>query len=225
MPAHPSTRHGWQLSASDAIQLQKDLAPEVILEDDLEAIHTVAGVDVGFEERGRITRAAIVVMNFPGLEVLESTVVRCNTLFPYIPGLLSFRELPAVLEALQTLHICPDLFLCDGQGYAHPRRFGIACHLGILTGAASIGIGKSRLIGDYKVPPDRRGAWSPLMDKGECIGAVVRTREKVKPVFVSQGHRISLETAIEYVMRCTTRYKLPETTRWAHRLASNTGRH
>ena len=160
------------------------------------------------------------VLDFPGLEAVEQSVVRLPTSFPYVPGLLSFREIPAVLAALERLIDLPDLILVDGQGYAHPRRFGIASHLGVLTDLPTIGVGKTRLLGYYDEPPEERGSWTPLRDKGEVIGAVLRTRERVKPLFISAGHRISLETAVAYVMRCTRRYRLPETTRRAHRLAS-----
>ncbi|MGD8673007.1 MAG: endonuclease V, partial [Thiogranum sp.] len=133
---------------------------------------------------------------------------------------LSFREVPAVLEALGTLASRPDLILCDGQGLAHPRRFGLACHLGVLTDIPTIGVAKSRLVGEHGALPPQKGSWVPLMDKGETIGAVLRTRDNVSPVYVSIGHRTSLATAIDYVLRCTPRYRLPETTRRAHRLAS-----
>jgi deoxyribonuclease V len=133
---------------------------------------------------------------------------------------LSFRETPAVLDALHKLRRQPDLLICDGQGVAHPRRFGLACHIGILEGLPSIGVAKKRLLGSHDPLRDERGAWQPLVDGGEVIGAVLRTRVGVKPVYVSVGHRVRLETAIEYVQRCTLRYRLPETTRWAHRLAS-----
>lgn len=139
-----------------------------------------------------------------------------------MPGLLSFRELPAVLKAMEQLKQTPDIWLCDGQGYAHPRRFGIACHLGVLTGIPSIGVGKSRLLGTHQPVANQRGAWQPLLDNDEIIGAVLRTRVNVKPVYISVGHRICLESAIDYVMRCTNRYKLPETTRQAHKYASGT---
>jgi deoxyribonuclease V len=137
-----------------------------------------------------------------------------------VPGLLSFRELPTLLKALEKLKSRPDMVLCDGQGLAHPRRFGIACHLGLATGIPAIGVGKTRLLGAHKPVRNRRGAWQPLLDGDECIGAVLRTRVDVKPVYVSIGHRVSLSTAIDYVLRCAPRYRLPETTRQAHRHAS-----
>jgi deoxyribonuclease V len=146
--------------------------------------------------------------------------VRRKTRFPYVPGYLSFREAPAALAAMRRLRRDPDLIVCDGQGFAHPRRFGLACHLGLLANLPSIGVAKSRLIGEHAVLGSQRGEWVPLVDDGERIGVVLRTRTGVRPVYVSVGHRISLETAIDYVLRCTTRYRLPETTRQAHRLAS-----
>lgn len=212
--------HDWQLSPKDAIRLQQQLAKQVRLADDFGTINLVAGVDVGFEDEGRVTRAAVAVLEFPALELEEVAIGRCKTRFPYVPGLLSFRELPAVLKALEKLQSVPDILLCDGQGVAHPRRFGIASHLGLICNLPSIGIGKSRLLGTHAPVPDERGAWQPLYDKSETIGAVLRTRKGVKPIYVSPGHRISLSSAIEYVMACTTRYKLPETTRQAHRFAS-----
>ncbi len=212
--------HAWNLSPSDAIQLQKNLAAQVIRQDQLNTINSVAGVDVGFEENNRITRAAVVVLDFPSLELVEYSIARRPTEFAYIPGLLSFREIPAVLDALNKLNQPPGLILCDGQGLAHPRRLGIACHLGIITKLPTIGVGKTRLTGKHGPVPEIKGEWTALKDRDETIGAVLRSRQGVKPIYVSVGHMISLETAISYVMRCITRYKLPETTRWAHRLAS-----
>ena len=145
----------------------------------------------------------------------------CRTRFPYVPGLLSFREAPAALAALGQLKTSPDILLCDGHGLAHPRRFGLACHLGLLSGLPSIGVAKSLLTGEHAPPAQERGAWTPLLDGGEVIGAALRTRPGAKPVYVSIGHRISLESALQVVLRCTGRYRLPETTRQAHRLASN----
>lgn len=212
--------HDWNVSASEAIAIQKTLQKKLNLQDDFSEITRVAGVDVGFENDGRITRAAVAVLSFPELDTLETQITRLPTRFPYIPGLLSFRELPAVLEALSQLQQMPDVILCDGQGYAHPRRMGIACHLGILTDIPAIGVGKTRLTGKHGDVPQQKGKWAPLIDKGETIGAVLRTREGVKPLYISPGHRVSLESAIQLVMSCVTRFKLPETTRQAHKLAS-----
>ena len=214
--------HAWEVTPKEAVAIQNELRRHVIRHDDFDpaVLRTVAGVDVGFEEQGRVTCAAVAVLNYHSLACVDQAVARLPTRFPYIPGLLSFRELPAVLQALAGLARQPDIFLCDGQGIAHPRRLGIASHLGLLTGLPSIGVGKSRLIGRHEKVPARRGAWTPLLDDGETVGAVLRTRAGVKPVYVSIGHRISLETAVQVVMACTTKYKLPETTRMAHRLAS-----
>ena len=213
--------HPWNLSPAKAIALQRELRAHLILEDRLGRVRRVAGVDVGFDAGGTMTRAAVAVLRYPELDVLETALARRPTTFPYIPGLLSFRELPAVLEALEQLQEPPDLLLCDGQGIAHPRRLGIASHLGLLVDIPSIGVAKTRLCGTHEEPPNQCGAWTPLCMDNEVIGAVLRTRPGVKPLYISPGHRISLDTAIQYVMACCTRYRLPETTRHAHRLASD----
>ncbi|MEW6331394.1 MAG: deoxyribonuclease V [Pseudomonadota bacterium] len=218
MKAHP--RQAWPTGITEARAIQESLRGKVVARDRLGKIRTVAGIDVGFEKDGTVTRAAVVVLDFPGLAPVEQAVARRPTCFPYVPGYLSFREVPAVLAAMKKLRTRPDLLLCDGQGVAHPRRFGLACHLGLLLDIPSIGVAKSRLIGTHGDVPEQKGGWTALEDDGEVIGAVLRTRAGVKPVYVSAGHRISLATAIDYVLRCTTRYRLPETTRHAHRLAS-----
>lgn len=213
-------RHDWVLTAEAAAAIQQDLRDEVITTDQLGSIRYVAGVDVGFEADGTVTRSAVAVLSLENLQLQDQAIARRPTTFPYIPGFLSFREVPAVLDALQKLTVTPDLLLCDGQGIAHPRRFGIACHLGLLTDLPTIGVAKSLLVGRHADVPDERGGWQPLTHKGDTIGAALRTRPGTKPLFISTGHRISLETAIAYVMRCTTKYRLPETTRFAHKLAS-----
>ena len=209
------------MTPAEAIALQKALRNEVVTRDKLSPVTAVAGVDVGFEEQGKVTRAAVAVLSFPELALQEYAIARRPTVFPYIPGLLSFREIPAVLDALQQLRRLPDLLLCDGQGLAHPRRFGIACHLGVLTDLPAIGVAKSRLVGTHGPLADDKGSRQALYDKGEIIGTVLRSRRGVRPLYISVGHRISLETAVDYVLRCTTRYRLPETTRAAHKLASD----
>jgi deoxyribonuclease V len=215
-----SQRHEWVLTAEAATEIQQILRREVITQDQLGEIRFVAGVDVGFEASGTVTRAAVAVLSLSDLTLCDRAIARRPTVFPYIPGFLSFREVPAVLDALQQLTVIPDLLLCDGQGFAHPRRFGIACHLGLLTDLPAIGVAKSILVGKHADVPEERGAWQPMIHKGETIGVALKTRPNTKPVYISAGHRISLETAIAYVMRCTTRYRLPETTRAAHNLAS-----
>ncbi|MGB3614261.1 MAG: deoxyribonuclease V [Elainellaceae cyanobacterium] len=210
----------WPETREAAIAFQNQLQGRVILDDQLGEVTHVAGVDVGFESGGSVTRAAVAVLTFPELVLIDRAIARRPTRFPYIPGLLSFREIPAVLDALNRLTILPHLLLCDGQGLAHPRRLGIGCHLGLLTDIPAIGVAKSRLVGTHETVPDVKGQWTPLMHREETIGAVLRTRVGTKPLYISSGHRISLESAIDYVIRCTPRYRLPETTRHAHKLAS-----
>jgi len=213
--------HPWDGTPAQARAIQEQLRGRLVRQDDFAPIETVAGLDIGFEEQGQITRAAVVVLRFPGLEPLERALARRPTSFPYVPGLLSFREIPAALDALAKLRVEPDLLLCDGQGYAHPRRFGLACHLGLLTDLPSIGVAKSRLIGEHGTLALEKGAQTRLRHQDEIIGTLLRTRTNVRPVYVSVGHRIGLETALDYVLACTTRYRLPEPTRLAHRLASD----
>ena len=212
--------HRWDLTPKEAAALQAELAPRVVRIDDVGKVRRVAGVDVGFEDDGKVTRAAVAVLDYPGLALVERVVVREPTRFPYIPGLLSFREAPAVLAAFRQIQAPPDLILYDGHGIAHPRRFGIASHVGLALDTPTIGVAKTRLVGEHKALPARKGAWVPLVDRGETIGAVLRTRTGVMPLYVSTGHRVSLESAVRWVIACTTRYRLPETTRWAHHLAS-----
>ncbi len=210
--------HGWDLTVPEAKALQLELAARVERADRLGTVRTVAGVDVAYGRSGPL-RAAAVVLAFDGLEVIESATVTMEARFPYVPSYLSFREIPSVLAVLERLGVRPDLVLCDGQGIAHPRRFGLASHIGVLTDLPTIGVAKSRLIGTHGEPGLERGDWVPLMDKDEGIGAVLRTRAGVKPLYISIGHRVSLETAIRLALACTTRFRLPETTRAADRLS------
>ncbi|MDF7798860.1 deoxyribonuclease V [Pontiellaceae bacterium B1224] len=212
--------HAWDVSPKEAIAIQKALQSHINLTDDFGDIKTVAGVDVGFRKNNTITVAAIAVLDFQTLEVIETVVAHRPTTFPYIPGLLSFREVPCVLEAMLKLSAQPDLLLCDGQGIAHPRRFGIAAHLGLLLDLPAIGVGKSRLCGTHPEVPAKKGSHIPLMDKDEQIGVVLRTRSNIKPLYISPGHRVSMHSAHKLVMQCITKYRLPETTRRAHKLAS-----
>jgi deoxyribonuclease V len=180
----------------------------------------VAGVDMSVRE-DRVW-AAVVVLALPDLTVVDQARWEGPVVFPYVPGLLSFREAPAVLAALAELQVWPDLIMADAQGIAHPRRLGLASHLGVLLEKPTVGVAKSRLTGRAAEPDQSRGAWTPLMDRGEQVGVVLRTRPNVSPVYVSVGHRITLDEAVAWTMRCTTRYRLPEPTRLAHRL-SKTG--
>jgi deoxyribonuclease V len=213
--------HSWNLTPAEAIALQGRLATHIIENDSFGDIRYIAGVDVGFENQGRTTKAAICVLELHDLRIVESVVARRATDFPYVPGLLSFREIPAILEALKQLRIIPDMLFCDGQGRAHPRHLGIASHLGLITDLPSVGIAKSVLCGRHQPVPVEKGSFSNLIYKNETVGVALRTRSGVKPVYVSAGHKISLGSALEYVMRCVTRYKLPEPTRLADKLASH----
>ncbi len=212
--------HPWVKTVAEAKEIQEQLKNKVITEDRLGKVKYVAGVDIGFEKNYTISKAAIVLLSFPELELVEKAIASIPTAFPYVPGYLSFREIPAILAAFPHLKITPDLILCDGQGLAHPRRFGLACHLGVLLDLPTIGVAKSLLIGKHEAVSTAKGNYQPLMDKGETIGVVLRSRDNVKPIYVSIGHKISLNTAIDYVMNCLTKYRLPETTRWADKLAS-----
>ena len=210
----------WDWTPAEAIEKQRELAQRVIKQDQLGEIHRVAGVDVGFEGEGNKTsRAAVVVLRFPELTPVDYAIARLPVTFPYIPGLLAFREVPVILRALEQLETTPDVFIVDGQGLAHPRRMGIACHLGVLLDWPTIGCAKSILVGKAAEPENRAGAWTPMMSGGEVVGAALRTRTKTKPVYVSIGHRVSLERAVDLVLRCCKGYRIPETTRWAHRAA------
>ena len=211
--------HAWDLSVADAIALQRTLAERVERRNRLGAIARVAGVDVAYDKAKGEAQAAVAVFAFPALDLVETAVAVAPLTFPYVPGLLSFRELPAVLAALAPLRARPDVLVVDGHGLAHPRRFGIACHLGVHLDTPAIGVAKSRLVGEHAEPGPARGDRTPLVHKDETIGAVVRTRIGVHPVYVSIGHRVSLETAVDLALAGTTRFRLPETTRVADRLS------
>ncbi|MBE3145506.1 MAG: deoxyribonuclease V [Planctomycetes bacterium] len=210
--------HKWNLTFRQAIALQKQLAHRVKLTPVRKPPGLVAGLDCAFSRDGHKIIAAVVVLKLPDFELIETATAVRNLTFPYIPGLLSFREAPACLAAVEKLKIKPDVFIIDGQGIAHPRRFGIASHLGLFLDKPTIGCAKSHLIGDFEMPPLKKGAYSLLKDKGETIGAVLRTRTKVRPVFVSVGNKCTLEDAIGIVLACTTKYRLPEPARLAHQL-------
>lgn len=201
---------------------QEALARQVVLRDSfVRPLRTVAGFDVGFEDDGATTRAAAVLLDADSLAVLDQQVARLPTRMPYVPGLLSFRELPALLAALALLPTAPDLALVDGQGIAHPRRLGVAAHFGVISGLPSIGVAKSVLVGAPRMAlHDMRGAFTPLRDDREQIGWLLRSKPGCLPLVVSPGHRVAMPSAPELVMRFTTRYRLPEPTRLADRLAS-----
>jgi deoxyribonuclease V len=211
-------QHSWPQTIEEAIAIQEQLRSEVIADDQLSTVRYVAGVDVGYDRLDAMSQAAVTVLSFPDLQLQQQAVVRRPNAFPYVPGFLSFREVPAVLDALEKISPMPDLILCDGQGLAHPRRFGLACHLGVLTSIATIGVAKTRFIGEHPEVSFDRGSWQPLLHEGEIVGAALRTQTGVKPIYVSIGHKVSLTKAIEYVLRCAPKYRLPETTRSADQL-------
>lgn len=202
---------------------QKRLVSQVICHDELgfNEPRLIAGADVGFEADGTVTRAAIALLSYPALELIDHVVARIPTVMPYIPGVLSFREVPALLAAWQQLKQQPQLVLVDGQGLAHPRRFGVACHFGITIDRPTIGVAKSRLCGHYQPLATSVGAVEPLMDKQQLIGQVWRSKLRCNPLFISVGHRISQPTALAWVKRCTKGYRLPEPIRWADAIASS----
>jgi deoxyribonuclease V len=213
--------HDWNLSPQEAIRIQHDLRSQVIArDDDQAAFRTVAAMDVSYDKRSPWLFAAIVVMRLPGFEIVDTAAVRAQASFPYIPGLLSFRESPAGLEAWQKLRIRPDCLICDGHGYAHPRRFGFACHFGMLVDLPTIGFAKSVLVGRFDPPGVMRGSVSDLVDAGEVIGVAIRTREGAEPVFISIGHRITLMRAVAMVLACTAGRRIPEPARQAHSLVN-----
>lgn len=212
--------HAWNLTPAEAIAMQKQLAGQVRCVDDLGPVTTIAGVDVSSNRFSDVGYAAIVVLSVPDLQVIEVADARLTLGMPYIPGLLSFREIPVLLAAWEQLKTVPDLLMVDGQGIAHPRRLGIAAHLGIVLDRPTIGCAKSILVGRYENLALTRGSTAPLVHKGEQVGTAVRTKDKVNPLFISCGHRVSQETAVRWVLETGRGYRLPEPTRRAH-LASN----
>ena len=213
--------HGWDVTPEEAVKMQQGLRSRVSLVPalKLEDIRTVAGIDALYSD---VSRAAVVVLSFPELEVVERAVATRDSVFPYVPGLLSFREVPAVLDALAKLRTQPDVLMCDGQGYAHPRRLGLASHLGVYLNRPSVGCAKSRLVGTYAEPGQRVGDRSPLIHRGETVGMVVRSKPRTNPLFVSPGHLMDIETSVELVLACLRGYRLPEPTRLADKLSRET---
>ncbi|MBI4665586.1 MAG: endonuclease V [Nitrospinae bacterium] len=205
------------LDPKTAMELQQKLRARLVIEPFGKPIRHVAGVDVSV--KGDLARAAVVILSYPELALVETALAERPVEFPYIPGLLAFREIPVIMEAWRKLKTLPDAAIVDGQGYAHPRRFGLACHLGVVAGAVTIGCAKSRLVGEYEDPAPERGAISRLVHEGEVIGAVVRTRDNVKPVFISVGDKIDLDGAIKIILECARGRRLPEPVAMAHKAA------
>lgn len=219
------TLHPWNVSPEEAVDIQNQLRTQLDLHSEPEQIETVAGIDVSYDKDSDWLFAAIVVLQLPELQLIASASATATVPFPYIPGLLSFRECPAVLQAWDKLTVRPDCVMCDGQGIAHPRRLGIASHLGLWLDLPSIGCAKSLLAGAYREPGRNRGNMEPLIHRKEQVGVILRTKDNISPVFVSPGHKITLSRAVEIVLACCTKYRLPEPTRRAHLLVNEIRRH
>lgn len=214
------TLHPWQVTPGEAHRIQKDLAGRVSTRNVMGEIRRVAGADIAIDRAGNKARAAVVVLSFPDLDLVERRMVEIDLAFPYVPGLLSFREAPAILAAFEKLTETPDLLLADGQGLAHPRRFGIACHLGVLLDLPAIGCAKSLLVGCHEPLGEALGSQVEVTDRGEAVAMALRTRAGSKPIYVSLGHQVDLATAVRLVMRCIRGHRLPEPTHVAHRAAA-----
>jgi deoxyribonuclease V len=223
---HIADLHPWPETFDEAVAIQNFLTTGVRLQNELpKRIETVAGVDVSYEKHGDRFYAGVVILSFPDFEVIEEQTAVATVTFPYIPGLLSFRELPVLLDAFRQVENIPEVVLVDGQGIAHPRRFGLACHLGLWSDLPTIGCAKSRLCGEHEEPGLKKGSRSDLLLDKERIGQVVRTRDRVKPMYISPGHKIDIETATEIALQGCNRYRLPEPTRLAHHLTNHTRKH
>lgn len=213
--------HPWDVSLKEAIEIQNRLSPRIqVTTLNEETVHSIAGADICASRKSGVVWAGVVVLCYPHLERVEERWVAGKTSFPYIPGLLSFREIPVLLKAFRLLENLPDLILCDGQGIAHPRKLGLASHLGLLLDTPTIGCAKTRLVGEFSEVGTEKGDFSPLTHRGEVVGAVLRTRTGVRPIFVSLGHKITLKESVRIVARCCTKYRLPEPTRQAHLLVN-----
>ena len=208
--------HSWQVSIGEALDIQLRLAAQVSRINEVTTPCFIAGVDISIQKEQDIATGAVVVLNYPELRLVEAKVVSGKIDFPYIPGLLSFRESPLTLAACERLTVTPDLILVDGQGIAHPRRMGLASHLGLFLDRPTIGCAKSLLCGSHEAPGAELGSYAEVVDKGEVIGAALRTRLGVKPVYVSIGHKVDLQAAVYWVLKCCRGYRLPEPTRLAH---------
>lgn len=212
--------HPWKVSYDEARTIQDKVSRMVEIKPLGKRVEYIAGADVAYSAENNHLIAGVIVFTFPSLTIVEKVWSEGKADFPYIPGLLTFREAPILLNAFAQLKIEPDVILFDGQGIAHNRRIGLASHIGVVLGISAIGCAKSRLIGKYTEPGENKGDKSPLRDKGKIIGMVLRTRTGVKPIFVSVGHKIDLSTAVAIVMACTGKYRLPEPTRQAHLLVN-----
>lgn len=212
--------HRWDVTPKEAINIQERLRERVSTIDSFAEIRLIAGADVSYTKDGDFVHAAVGVFSFPDLILLEQRTATIKTSFPYVPGLLTFREGPALIECFKKIENIPDAIIFDGQGVCHPRRMGIASHMGVLLDTPSIGCAKSHLYGEFIMPAENKGSYTYIHDQdGSVVGACLRTRTDVKPVFVSIGHMVSLKTAVDITLRCATRYRMPEPSRFAHTLA------
>ena len=212
--------HRWQVTIAEAKEIQWRLASQVSRRNEVDAPRLVAGADISSPDRHGIAKGAVVVLRLPDLTLVERSMVEQRVTFPYVPGLLSFREVPLVVAACAELTSIPDLFIADAQGIAHPRRFGLASHLGLVLDIPTIGCAKSILCGRHEEPGPGPGSYAPLLDGNEVVGAALRTKQGTKPVYVSIGHMVDLEAAIHWVLGCCRGYRLPEPTRLAHMAAA-----
>ena len=219
--AHYQPLHDWtNITPADAVKLQQQLRPQIRIEPLTKPAETIAGCDISFNKFEETVYAGIVVLRLDTLETIEEAGVVSTATFPYVPGLLSFREVPSLLEAWQKLKTEPDVVMFDGQGIAHPRRIGIASHGGLFLNRPTFGCAKSVLVGKYDEPAPERGSWSPMLHYRDVVGAALRTKNNVNPVYISPGHLIDLETAISLTLRCDGGYRIPEPTRRAHNLVN-----
>lgn len=212
--------HGWDVTVAQAREIQVSLAKRVVTDNEVVSAQLIAGIDISAPDAQGIARGAVVVLRYPEFNTVEVKAIQGKVTFPYVPGLLSFRECPLILAACEKLGNVPDLVLIDGQGIAHPRRFGLASHVGLLLDLPTIGCAKSILCGQHQPLGDETGCRAELFDNGQLIGAALRTKSGVKPVYVSVGHRISLASALQWVTKCCRGYRLPEPTRLAHLAAA-----
>lgn len=216
--------HSFTVTTAEAIRIQRRLADQVCLSPFSDEYGYVAGADIAYSKKDKTLFAAVVVLEYPSGKEVISRTDRGEAAFPYVPGLLTFREAPLVLRVFEGLPLTPDVVIFDGQGLAHPRGFGLACHIGLLLDIPSIGCAKSRLVGEHKEPARRRGSSAPLAYQDRVVGAVVRTRANVKPVFVSPGHKVDIKSAVRIVLETCRGYRLPEPTRLAHILSQKAKR-
>ncbi|MBU1627451.1 deoxyribonuclease V [bacterium] len=213
--------HSWNISYKEAVKVQEELSSKIKLIPYEGLPKIIGGADVSYSKNEEELLAVIVLLSYPGFEIVESTSYISKVFFPYIPGLLSFRELPPLIKAYEKLDNIPDILILDGQGIAHPRYFGLASHAGAYLNIPTIGCAKKKLCGDYKIPKDKPGETSPLIYKERIVGSVIRTRKNCKPIFVSPGYMMDIQSSIRIIKLCLTKYRIPEPTRIAHLLTKN----